>query len=84
MSSRNLEDKNSSKFVSETRLNNLSDEINQRYGLKYTKLQRSINPKLLQEADRPSILFQHIEQKKTLKFSSESIIMISHKLSDLT
>lgn len=52
---------NENRFVSATFLQNLSDEISLRYGLKNLRLSRAINPSLVQEAKRPSILLQHID-----------------------
>jgi hypothetical protein len=49
--------------VSSSHLSLLIEELNQKIGLKDNKILRSINPKLVNEGQRPSIMLQHIDYK---------------------
>lgn len=51
--------KDDSRFVSDSHLQNLSNEINQRYGL--NKHKTGSSRKIIGEATRPSILHQHLD-----------------------
>jgi hypothetical protein len=62
--------------VSDSHLQNLSNEINQRYGLNKHKIGSS--RKIIGEATRPSILHQHLDyslQSKVVQLAKRSLYL---------